>query len=339
MSDSLVSVIVPIYNSEKTLTECINSILEQTYTELELILIDDGSRDLSGRICDEYAEKDSRIRVFHRENGGVSRARNFGIDKVRGEYFVCVDSDDTLEQCFIEDLVRTQREYGKIGQVLCGYRNTSEGRSFVFDNEAELSFVDRKDYMKLADKTLSQTLWLRLYRTDTARKHGIRMREDLSLGEDLLFNLEYFDAMDNTEMCVINKASYIYRDDSQGSLNRRYRKDLLEIQELLQSRIKSYLEKWDVTDESSWESYYNSVFYAYLGVLENTFSENNPMSRHEKIKYNSTVMKRTGFTEALNRCTVNISSGLKKTYGSGDYRAVLAYRLAARIKGLFTANT
>ena len=89
----MVSIIVPVYNTEKFLHRCIDSILAQTYTDFELLLIDDGSKDSSGAICDEYAVKDARVRVFHKENGGVSSARNLGLDNAKGEWITFVDSD------------------------------------------------------------------------------------------------------------------------------------------------------------------------------------------------------------------------------------------------------
>ena len=100
----MVSVIVPIYNSEKYLKRCVDSILSQTFSDFELLLVDDGSTDGSGSICDEYSVKDSRVRVFHKENGGVSSARNLGLDNARGEWITFVDSDDYLEESFLAEL-------------------------------------------------------------------------------------------------------------------------------------------------------------------------------------------------------------------------------------------
>ena len=106
-----ISVIVPVYNTEKYLHRCIDSILDQTFTDFELLLIDDGSTDSSGTICDEYAAKDSRVRVFHKENGGVSSARNMGLDNAYGEWITFVDSDDYLiDQSGLTLLARTNIE-------------------------------------------------------------------------------------------------------------------------------------------------------------------------------------------------------------------------------------
>lgn len=104
MKDDLISVIVPVYNVEKYLHKCINSILNQTYKNLEIILIDDGSTDNSGKICDEYALKDNRIKVIHKENGGLSSARNAGLDICSGDYIGFVDSDDYIAEDMYEYL-------------------------------------------------------------------------------------------------------------------------------------------------------------------------------------------------------------------------------------------
>ena len=101
----LISVIVPVYNAEKYLNRCIDSILSQTMTDFELLLIDDGSQDNSGRICDEYAEKDARVRVFHKSNGGVSSARNQGLDNAMGNWITYVDADDRCSCDYLEHLL------------------------------------------------------------------------------------------------------------------------------------------------------------------------------------------------------------------------------------------
>ena len=120
-----VSIIVPVYKAEKYLNRCVDSILAQTFTDFELLLIDDGSPDRSGEICDEYAKKDSRIRVFHKKNGGVSSARNLGLDNVLGEYVTFVDSDDWVEPDFVETMIQTYEKFPWTIPV-CGYVNHDE---------------------------------------------------------------------------------------------------------------------------------------------------------------------------------------------------------------------
>ena len=119
----LVSVITPVYNTEKYLDECIGSILSQSMTDFELLLIDDGSTDGSGAICDRYAEKDKRIRVFHIPNGGVSAARNLGLDNARGEFVVFVDSDDRVTPDHLQQLADSN-----IGEDGVAFTNLFEER-------------------------------------------------------------------------------------------------------------------------------------------------------------------------------------------------------------------
>ncbi len=110
MSEKLISIIVPVYNIEEYLARCIESVLNQTYRNLELILVDDGSKDSSGKICDEYAKKDARVRVFHKENGGSSSARNLGIKNARGDYLGFVDSDDYIDSKMYENMMKAIAE-------------------------------------------------------------------------------------------------------------------------------------------------------------------------------------------------------------------------------------
>ena len=124
-SNTLISVIVPVYNVEKLLPKCLDSILAQTHKELEIILVDDGTKDRGGLICDEYAARDSRIRVIHKENGGLSSARNAGLDIARGEYIGFVDSDDWIEPKMYETMLALAEKYS-VKMVCAGRYDVSE---------------------------------------------------------------------------------------------------------------------------------------------------------------------------------------------------------------------
>ena len=147
-----ISIIIPVYNTENYLHCCIDSILAQTYTDFELLLIDDGSTDKSSKICDEYAEKDSRIRVIHKENGGANAARKLGIEKANGEYVIFVDSDDSILQNGIEKLLIISSENPMADIIVCHMNiNTKIVSNFVF-------------VMDLFNGKCSSNLWSKLYK-------------------------------------------------------------------------------------------------------------------------------------------------------------------------------
>ena len=135
----LVSIVVPVYKIENVLHYCIDSILNQIYEDFELILVDDGSPDNSGKICDEYAKKENRIKVIHKENGGVSSARNCGIDAAKGKYICFVDSDDYVNKNYLEILIKTKSEHPEFDNIWCYFQTVTDydcsgGTLIVFDN-------------------------------------------------------------------------------------------------------------------------------------------------------------------------------------------------------------
>ena len=195
-----------------------------------------------------------------------------------------------------------------------------------------LTKVTRRDYMRLYNKVLIQGPCLALYRIEAVRNHKIKMREDLSLGEDLLFNLAYLDALGDVQIGIINKTNYIYQNDEQDSLLRRYRDDLLEINELIIQEIREYLIKWNVKESSAWRSYYVAILYKYINVLDNTFNKANTQTRKAKIKYNNAVMQKKAFKEALKNSGIDMIPSYKLAYRSGIYRLVLLAKEVEKIK-------
>ena len=136
-----VSVIVPVYNADKYLHQCVDSILAQTFTNIEVLLIDDGSLDDSGKICDDYAQKDSRVRVLHKENGGVAAARQTGLDASTGDYIIQFDSDDYVESNIIELLVKKVMEE-EADIVICDYDNVYENNSLPMHVNPPLTNIE-----------------------------------------------------------------------------------------------------------------------------------------------------------------------------------------------------
>ena len=188
MPDSLISIIVPVYNSEKTLHRCIDSILGQTYRNFELLLINDGSKDRSGEICDEYARKDSRVKVFHKENGGVSSARNVGLDNAKGEWITFCDSDDTVTAEWLHNAASICS--GKELVVQGFYPSNPEGFNTLGEfKECELP-VDQ-GLLYLFDCSAFGYVWNKMFLGRVISEHAIRFCKNVTYKEDEVFSLQY----------------------------------------------------------------------------------------------------------------------------------------------------
>jgi len=198
-----ISVIVPVYNTEQYLSRCIDSILSQSFTDFELLLINDGSKDSSGTICDEYAEKDSRIRVFHKENGGASSARNVGLDNAVGEWVTFVDSDDWIEGDYF------QVPFNSGVDLFYQNRMFSDGQQDGFLPEQK---VEKSDFLAfLANNARSNVFLMSVcffYKRCIIESHRIRFEVGIRFGEDRLFIMDYFRYCRSIQ--VINNSYYVY---------------------------------------------------------------------------------------------------------------------------------
>lgn len=208
MTTPLVSIIVPCYNVEGYLPLCIDRILSQTYTNLEIWLVDDGSPDKSGEICDYYAEKDSRIKVIHKENGGLSDARNVAIDAANGEWIICVDSDDYVSNDYVEVLYGlVERNQCKIG--IASHHSFNEGTmpDIVQPKYQEVVFGNMKGIEKMFYQELFDTAaWCKIYHRSLF-EDGIRYPYGL-IYEDLPTTYLLFLKADKIAFC--NKIIYYY---------------------------------------------------------------------------------------------------------------------------------
>ena len=188
--NKLVSIVTPVYKAEKYLEPCIKSLINQSYKNLEIILVDDGSPDNCGKICDDWAKKDERIVVIHQKNQGVSAARNSGLNTATGEYLMFLDSDDTLKTNAVEVLLRTI-EKDNVDFVVGSYLK-------VFDNKTEVVCMgnicnvdaDNKDvFYNMLKNIMAFKIWGNIYRMDIAK--DIKFQVGHSWGEDFDFNLSY----------------------------------------------------------------------------------------------------------------------------------------------------
>lgn len=187
-----ISVIVPVYNTEQYLPRCIDSILSQTFTDFELLLIDDGSKDSSGKICDEYAAKDSRIRVFHKENGGVSSARNLGLDNSQGEWIIFVDSDDWIESLLIDSCINLIQKHPKIDIIRYGYYEEKSSNKYTIRNSKENEITSSLPYF--FEKCNNYGYWGYIWNTAFRKEliSELRFNENINWCEDHIFTYKYF---------------------------------------------------------------------------------------------------------------------------------------------------
>lgn len=232
-----ISVIVPVYNVEKYLPRCIDSILSQTFKDFELLLIDDGSPDNCGRICDEYAQKDCRVRVFHKLNGGVSSARNLGLDNAQGEWIAFIDSDDYVDENYLAELLKvTELEGTDFVVILNAIKKYTENRYIVLTDESLV------DLFSLYEFHRNGCPWGKLYKHNIIRNKNLRFNKNIHLGEDVIFAILYL--LEIETVVVISSDKYFYERERPHSLTKTlgtYECELLGYNEL--SRVIALIKK------------------------------------------------------------------------------------------------
>lgn len=246
MKDIMISVIVPVYNTEKFLSKCIESILKQTYQNFELLLIDDGSPDECGNICDRFAEQDKRIRVFHKENGGVSSARNLGLENAKGDYICFIDSDDYIGE-----------NYLNIHLPVNGEDFIQSGVS-ILENDYLKSIMTYEDIFENYNMfwMLSRQVWPTkcCLSKQIIVDNDIKFDENLTLGEDGLFNHLFISKCKKIRRTNVNE--YFYNLDNMDSISHKYYPNRLEQQIYLIKQLdaifpenQTYRINWDYWHE------------------------------------------------------------------------------------------
>jgi glycosyltransferase involved in cell wall biosynthesis len=298
-----ISVIVPIYNVEQYLHKCLDSILAQTFKDFELILVDDGSPDKCGEICEYYANKDNRIHVIHKINGGVSSARNRGIDIARGEYIAFVDPDDTIEPTMYDVLFQTALNH-RADIVVCSYKtidlvNNSTTISPVWRNVD--CIIDKNTIetyvlpLVLIDKTYSLiSSWNKLYRKSMFDSLNIRFDEKKHFGEDERLNITLLSLINN--LVCVDQPLYNYFIRKRDSLTSVLKEDLYEAYVL---DIKKY--KIELCNKYNLREYIDSIRNYYTGVtlshMQDVVSRN--ISTIRKYNILSTILNNKEFIEDI----------------------------------------
>lgn len=206
-----VSIIIPVYNTENTLNRCIDSILNQIFTDWELLLVDDGSTDQSGELCDEYASRDKRIKVFHKKNGGVSSARNIGLDHATGSWITFVDSDDFIDTTFLSSFIISS----SCDLYITGIQFINNTTTLLPPEEC-IKIEDVIELDNLLNKLYFTAPWGKVYKNDIIQQNKIRFNINLKIGEDTDFVLNYLQYTHNIRL--VSKPLYHFFNDEKGKI-------------------------------------------------------------------------------------------------------------------------
>lgn len=287
MEEELISIIVPIYNVSKYLDRCMESLLKQTYTNIEIIMVDDGSPDDCGNKCDCYAKKDCRVKVIHKKNAGLGMARNSGIDISSGKYISFVDSDDYVDTKMIERLYnRLNKE--NADTCFCRYYNVAaNGKKMLAKEVYHKSKYKNDDVkevllgmigsppMQQGDVEIGMSVWKGLYSLDIINTHNIRFPSEREyISEDIIFHIEYLKYSKNI---TIEETSNYYYCDNGSSLTKSYNANRFVMEKKLLEKEKMELSQIFETDE-----YIQRLYKAFLGRVRNCISQEvnrNPLKK------------------------------------------------------------
>ena len=302
------SIIVPVYNVSNYLCGCLGSILSQSYSSFECILIDDGSTDGSGAICDEYSRKDSRIRVFHKENEGVSSARNVGLDYASGTWVFFMDSDDLLTSGALELLI--SHATNCVDMVYGGIQKFNEVEDCLerikVDHVGEVSIEEALDAFVVSSKRSGfwhRYLFTRIYRMSIIKEFGLRFNSSIHYKEDGLFVVQYLCRCVNKVFCI-SDIVYLYRQTSNGamgSLATSYNAKLLtnvDSHGLILQELKQYGVSKDLIERER-----NAIIQNYYWIAS-IMKRSGDLTRRNKQALIEKIIKNAGAVDSFYRLVI-----------------------------------
>ena len=336
-----VSIIVPIYNVEKYLSRCLDSLVGQTMDDIEIITVNDGSLDNSLSILRDYSKKDSRIIVINQENYGVSEARNAGIALARGEYIAFVDPDDWIEKDMYTTMYQKAIEYD-CDIVMCSYVREFNSHSKIkeFDLPRELylpkeelnSFILRRLIGPINDEIANPELldawgpvWSKMYKRDLLINNAISFTDlkEIGTNEDSLFNMEaiYY----SESCCFINKPLYHYWKENETSITSYYKPMLMEQWSTLFNRIQTFIEKAQLSTDYT-IALNNRISLGILGLGLNTISKDNQNSLVAKYRELQTILNNGQIRHSFSTFELNqMSIHWRAFYFCAKNRFVIGY--------------
>ncbi|MFW2488476.1 glycosyltransferase family 2 protein [Clostridium chromiireducens] len=282
-----ITVIVPVYNVEKYLRGCLESIIHQTFYPYQVILVDDESTDNSGSICDEYAKKYKYVEVIHKKNEGLGLARNTGLDNATGDYVVFIDSDDYADLTLLENLIVARRKYGS-DTCLGGYKRVDSKNQYVGEFPYdEVNYSGKQILQTLLPRMIGSSpessdcigmaAWNVLYSMEIINKHKIRfVSERILISEDIIFNLKYYKYANNATL--IKETNYNYRIN-EGTLTTKYRSNRFKLIKILYTEEEKMLKELGIYDTCKYR-----LMRQFFNYLRMCFAQESYEISHKKTK-------------------------------------------------------
>ncbi|MBV7440785.1 glycosyltransferase [Weeksellaceae bacterium TAE3-ERU29] len=284
-----VSIILPVYNVERYISQSIESVIKQNFSNWELLVIIDGSPDNSKEIAKKFVEKDSRIKIYEKENGGLSDARNFGLERARGEYIYFMDSDDWIESNLISDNIKILIEK-KLDLVIFGYKadyvDINDNIKKTIEIVPESNIFEKENRNLHITPNLLRLLgfaWNKIYRRDFLNENRLRFDVGISLIEDILFNTRVF-CCTNT-LSTVNKSYYHYINRESETLVNKYYPNLFDLQIKRHDALIHFFNNWNISTKNKKEILaYNMIGSIKYGI-NNLYTSKNNLTYKERNVY------------------------------------------------------
>ena len=266
-----ISVIVPVYKAESTIERCVGSLRKQTFSDIEIILIDDGSPDNAGSMCDAFAKEDPRIRVIHQKNGGVSAARNAGLDAATGKYLMFCDSDDYVAPEWCQWMYEAM-EQAHVCMSVCGVADVANQKIISTLGVLPNHVVKRNEFVQLLSHVGMHLMCNKIFRTETIRSSNLKFDTHLSRCEDLLFVIDYLLHTDCEDLFSYGSPTlYHYVASGADSLSRAYVRNYLQIEQRVLSNIRFMLKQFGIPEKVYMPWYSKYAALVLTGVIANVF--------------------------------------------------------------------
>lgn len=314
----LISVIVPIYNVEQYLRQCLDSLTVQTYKNIEVIMVDDGSPDNCGAICDEYAEKYNNFIAVHKENAGLGMARNTGLENAHGQYVIFIDSDDYISDSLIEDLYKELKLY-QVDVCIGGFECTVEGqRNVQYESECFPGEKARTELLprmigSLPDKKDSVEMCVCgvLYNMEPVREHNILFPSERELiSEDLIFNIDY---MQYANGAYLSSTVGYYYNVNLSSLTRSYRKDFYNRVKRFYLDVERRLSELNYDNIADWRS--KRIFFVYVkSCISQEANFDNDFGLKQRLSNIGSICGDSVLQEAIREYPVNKLGFAQRTF-------------------------